>query len=284
MDPFLINSTSVLNTTNKTAKGRDICKDRIAGYIFCLTVESITVIVGFPANLRTLQVLRGRVAESSTSDVFIGNVVVLDTLFCLIIPVTVINVFHIQNPYISKAVDLVFMLNENGALLFLCCVCLDLYIAMLHPIRFLRYKVLAYRAGCSAAIWVITVVISIYLTFLAGKQGFYLTTSIFCSAFALMLFCNLSILWALQQAGPGAQEMHPIKKKAFNTVLTILVILILNYSLLVVLFLIDDVIPGYILQYYITPIGHSFVTIRVCIQPLLFLYSAGQMHCLPNSN
>ncbi|MBN3306620.1 GP83A protein, partial [Amia calva] len=284
MDPFLINSTSVLNTTNNTATDRDICKDRIAGFMFFRIVESIIAIVGFPANLRTLQVLWGRVAASYTSDVFIGNLAVLDALFCLFTPVTFVHCFNLNNPTIFGAVNFFFMINEIGAPLFLCCVCLDRYVAVLQPICFLRYKDLAYRAGSSAAVWVIAVAISFCLTFQLGKQGSYITTGIFCSTFALMIFCNLSILWALQRAAPGAQEMHPIKKKAFNTVLTSLVVLIFNFSLLIMLFLIDDVLPQYILKCYIIPIGHSLVTMRISIQPLLFLYSAGKMPCLTNSN
>ncbi|KAL3043744.1 hypothetical protein OYC64_003578 [Pagothenia borchgrevinki] len=93
------------------------------------------------------------------------------------------------------------------------------------------------------------------------------------AAFTWMVLCNVSILWALKKSSRagGKDEMHPMKKKAFKTVLSILCIIVFNYLPPVTLFPFEDVYSPDVFRCYVQPVGYAFLNISSTIQPLIYL-------------
>ncbi|PWA15524.1 hypothetical protein CCH79_00014698 [Gambusia affinis] len=92
------------------------------------------------------------------------------------------------------------------------------------------------------------------------------------AAFTWMVVCNASILWVLKKSrGVGKDEMHPMKKKAFKMVLSILCIIVFNYLPLVALFPFEDHYTPDVFRCYVQPVGYAFLNISSTIQPLVYL-------------
>lgn len=99
----------------------------------------------------------------------------------------------------------------------------------------------------------------------------------------LLLYCTLSVLWSLQQPGPGEREVRDrrggdqMKRKAFNIVLVNLICFLVNYLPVVIYRLVIKTIQGpYLVLDLIICLG------LVCgiIQPLLYLSRAGKLPCV----
>ncbi|XP_035246813.1 proteinase-activated receptor 3-like [Anguilla anguilla] len=277
MEIFYFNSSSVYihKLSNSSGGGGGItpyeqCKDMPAALIFYLTLQSINLFLGIPANLMVLWLLHKNKRDSSTSDIFILHLAILDTVFCLLPPLELVNQVFLT---ITSAwhVLLFFYGVKDSSLLFLSCICMDRYMAVLHPITFTELKDRNHRVVCASALWLFT------LTYAAAKgvnsipHFEKLFIAMILAAFAFMLFCNAAILNALRKSGPGRDEMHPVKKRAFKMVLIILAIIVCNYFPPVVVFPFKEHFSQDVFHCYIKFVAFGCMDISSSIQPLLYL-------------
>ncbi|MBN3303709.1 GPR35 protein, partial [Amia calva] len=167
--------------------------------------------------MMVLWILMRNKSHLSPFEIFRFSLSILDMLFCISILVADINFLFLKN------------INFFGGPLYRACLCVDRYIAVLHPITYMTFKGPRYRMACSAVAWIITLSLctlqSLHLIRfdeIEGIAAFYIVVPV-------MGFCNISILRALRQSGPGSEGIHPMKKKAFKTVLVILLIMLVNY-------------------------------------------------------
>ncbi|XP_064165618.1 uracil nucleotide/cysteinyl leukotriene receptor-like [Anguilla rostrata] len=246
------------------------CKDMPAAVIFYLTLQFINLFLGMPANLMVLWLLHKNKGDSSSSDIFILHLAILDTLFCLLPPLELANKLFLT---ISSTwyILLFFYGVKDSSPLFLSCICLDRYMAVLHPITFTELKDRNHRSVCAAVVWLIT------LVYAAAKcvgnipnfeKAF---TVMILAAFTIMLFCNVAILNALRKSGPGRDEMHPVKKRAFKMVLIIQAIVVFNYFPPVALFPFQDYFSQDVFQCCVRFAAYGFMDISSSIQPVLYL-------------
>nr|XP_015194394.1 PREDICTED: hydroxycarboxylic acid receptor 2-like [Lepisosteus oculatus] len=290
MDAFSINSSLILNYSSPKTTERPWtpfvgCEEKVAGILFTLSVQIINVILGIPANVMVLWFLLRNMGEASTSDIFLLNLAFLDGFFGCMVPLDLVNVFFLNNKDAWRVQLFAYGLKDMGGPLFLSCVCLDRYVAVLHPITFTGLKDHKYRAACSVVVLAITLAYAIAKA-IGGIENFekIFTVSILAS-FAFMVFCNISILWALKRSGPGKDEMHPMKKKAFKMVLSILAIIVFNYLPPVALFPFQQYYSADEFKCYIQPFAFSFVNISSSIQPLLYLSRLeNKLPCLSEPN
>ncbi|KAJ7316597.1 hypothetical protein JRQ81_002759 [Phrynocephalus forsythii] len=89
--------------------------------------------------------------------VFIYNLIVIDLLFALSLPLqAVYHARHNDWPFgegLCKATNALFLANMFSCTLFLACICLERYLAVIHPVRYLRLRWPLYRIMLSIAIW-----------------------------------------------------------------------------------------------------------------------------------
>ncbi|MGH0157574.1 UNVERIFIED_CONTAM: hypothetical protein FKN15_054972 [Acipenser sinensis] len=249
------------------------CKRESAAFAFLAMVELFTVIVGFPANVTVLWVLLRRKTAVSSTEIFILNLTVMDALLCLSAPLGILYSF-LKNYLIGCATYFLYSFNLIGTPLFLCCICLERYTAVVHPIRFLHLKSRTFRVAFCAMSWVYIVAMSLYQVEHMIVSWSYLMALNNVTLLVVMVFCNVSILWSLIQSSPGRDELHPVKKKAFQTVFTNFIILLLFYFLPAV-YLLLSYINVATLQCYVMPVW-SFFAIPL---PLFYLYNMGKVPC-----
>ncbi|XP_067296487.1 proteinase-activated receptor 3 [Pseudorasbora parva] len=246
------------------------CAHMPAVLIFYLVLQVINMLLGIPANITVLGLIWKNKGDSSTSDIFIVHLAILDTLFCLILPLEIASLVYLTTSSPWYVLRFFYGLKDSSPL-FLSCICLDRYMAVCHPITFTKLKDKWHRSLCAGAVWLAI------LAYAAAKSVGNIPkfekvfTVMILVAFAFMLFCNVSILWALRQSAPGRDERHPVKKRAFKMVLIILAIIVFNYFPPVALFPFKEYFSLEVFGCYIHYIAFGFMDVSSCIQPVLYL-------------
>ncbi|XP_067231460.1 chemokine XC receptor 1-like [Chanodichthys erythropterus] len=178
-------------------------------------------------------------------------------------------------------------LTITGRPLFQCLMCVERYLAVVHPVTFLKYKPLRYRVICCTVAWINSLGSCLFCMFslisnnIHAYTWFYTLQFLF--FFSIQLFCLVAVLRVLKQSGPGErgrerEEENHMKRRAFHIILITTVSIAIMY-----------------LPYII--IGLSFVSSRlfineliafssICyvlagfVQPVLYFKRAGKLSCL----
>ncbi|MEQ2207794.1 hypothetical protein XENOCAPTIV_018856, partial [Xenoophorus captivus] len=226
----------------------------------------------------------GSFGTSSHIDIFTYNVVLLDLLgttgiFLLFFG----SITH--DPEVWNAGSSMFGISSTGHTLFHVLTCIERYLAVVHPIFYLRLRgssgvrMRNITVGC---IWLISIVV---MTITIGCNVPYATTSLVLLSFTSVafVFCSLSVLCALSHPGPGKgggnrEGTDRSKQRAFHTMIIITGTLSLTFinSLITSLVQILSVPFGYIFCLA----GWSsvfFLLPSSLVLPLLFLQRKGKL-------
>lgn len=101
--------------------------------------------------------------------------------------------------------------------------------AVVHPVLFSGIRDNKIRIAISVLVWCLILAYGLTKCFLGVMSVTEVFSGIILFSFAVMVFCNISVMWVLRRSVAGKEEMHPVKKKAFKMVLIILAIIVVNY-------------------------------------------------------
>ncbi|KAI7803337.1 G-protein coupled receptor 183-A-like [Triplophysa rosa] len=282
----LPSSNLTTNSTNATHTFSvfDGCEHMVSGIIFDLALQSINVIIGIPANILVIAQLIKTRKEPSTSDIFLGCLAFMDAYFGFMTIISFLNLYHWRSAMGWRALKFAYGVKDTSGPLFLSCVCLDRFIAVIFPIAFGQLKDSKYRVGLTVVVLLLTFAYASAKS-VGGLPNFEkVFTGEVLFSFTWMVVCNVAILLALKRSrGSGKDEMHPMKRKAFKIVLSILFIIISNYLPPVALFPFEDYYPHKVFACYVQPVGFAFVNISSTIQPLTYLSRLEKVPFLPES-
>lgn len=278
-----LNTTADINGT-KPFSVFECCEQLVEGILFDLTLQCINVIVGIPANLLVIAILISNRKEPTTSDIFLGCLAFMDIYFGVMTPLGILNLYHWHSKGVWSSLKFSYGVKDTSGPLFLSCICLDRFVAVLFPVSFGQLKHIKYRLSLTVLVFCLTFAYSAAKV-VGGLPNFEkVFTGEILTTFAWMIVCNSSILWALKKScGVGKDEMHPMKKKAFKTVLYILNIIVCNYLPPVVLFPFEDYYSPDVFRCYIQPVGFAFLNISSTIQPLVYLVRLDKVPFLPDT-
>ncbi|XP_029015639.1 G-protein coupled receptor 183-like [Betta splendens] len=271
--------------TNASFSVFDGCERQVEAVLFDLTLQCVNIVVGVPANLLVLLALVRRRKAASTSDVYLGCLAAMDAYFGAMTPVNLLNLYYWRSREVWSAVKFSYGVKDTSGPLFLSCICLDRFVAVLFPVAFGRCRRAAYRVGLAALVLCLTLAYSAAKA-AGGLPGFErVFTGEVLATFAWMVVCNGSILWALRRTpgSSGRDEMHPMKKKAFKVVSSVLCIVVFNYLPPVALFPFQDHYSPDAFRCYVQPAGFAFLNISSTTQPLVYLSRLGTAPFLPNT-
>ncbi|XP_072539434.1 P2Y purinoceptor 1-like [Salminus brasiliensis] len=197
-------------------------------FIFYYGVKVLNLAIGFPTNVLVMSQIAKRKSDGSTSDIFIFNLAGLDAFFCLMTLVDLINRLYLNDYRIWYIQRFAYGVKDMTPL-FLTCICLDRYVAVVHPIVFTGIRDNRIRTGVSVVVWGLVLAYSLTKSIVGVMSVNEVFSGLILSAFFLMVFCNLSIIWVLRKSVAGKEVMNPVKKKAFKMVIIVLAIIVVNY-------------------------------------------------------
>lgn len=167
--------------------------------------------------------------------------------------------------------------------LFQCCICVECYVGVVHPVLFLRLKALRYRVACCCVAWLINLVSCIYAVY-NYMEYLYLYYFFILSLllFSVKLFCCLSVLWTLKRPGPGEKnpekKSNTMKRRAFKIILMTMISMAVNFFLYVAAIPLQCCLKSFDFFNALT-ICLALALLAGLIQPLIYLRRAGKVPC-----
>lgn len=246
---------------------------------------AINLILGLPTNGYVVWLIVTGAGRAVVSDLYALNMAVSEILYCLS------NVLGIFEKYVSEHVVLekihyfCYGLINTSRPLFQCCVCVERYLAVVHPVVFLKYKLLRYKMLCSGLVWLTVLASCSSNIFLTYEIYLYFYLIMVLVLFSVKVFCCLAVLRALIQPGPaqGNRERkgtNHVKRKAFRVILFILVAMIVHYlpSLVEVILSIHFKTATWNIHVYSAKmISFYFILISGFVHPFLYLHRVGKL-------
>ncbi|XP_017158648.1 P2Y purinoceptor 8-like [Poecilia reticulata] len=240
------------------------------------------VLLGLPANGYVAWMIASESSGPAASELFALNLAVAEILFaCSSFYVMLHFLLRMSEAVGVLVLKLFLQLMLISRPLFQTCICLERYMAVVHPTIFIRLKPLRYRLAVCLFDWLL-----ILLDFMFPFLGPSITVSACYFIVKSLLFlsvlsyCSVRVLLVLKQPGPGDGSRSAMKRKAFkviiitlgfNSATQLLQILVLGPTVLTASLLL-------ILQ--LTLFGLSISIISSFITPLLFLHRAGKLPCI----
>ncbi len=209
-----------------------------------MCVLTFSLLFGFPTQSYVIWLIitgsRNRVA----SEFFILNISASEIIFFLF---ALIYLQRVTNRSLQGSGQLTALMFLTGNIittrpLFQCLICVESYLAVVHPVTFLKYKPLRYRVICCTVVWIMGLGSCLLCMFVVDSTNIFMWFSFlqFLLFLSIQLFCLVAVLRALKQSGPREktrekEEENPLKKRAFK----IIVILTVTMLIVVVPFIIS---------------------------------------------
>ncbi|XP_036790484.1 G-protein coupled receptor 4-like [Oncorhynchus mykiss] len=254
--------------------------DHVGQYVHIFTASfSINIILGLPTKVYILWLILTGAGGTMASEFFSLNLTVSEILFCLFNTVSVADLYT-QSDFVHKASHFSFGLVFSGRPLFQCCICVERYLAVVHPVVFLKYKPLRYRVGCCSVVWLMVLGSCCLCLFELFSPPFVYSLFVQTMIYVLLMsFCCLSVLWALKRPGPGdgdREGTNSIKMKAFKIILILLVYVVIPHLQVALMALTRSCIP------YVEFVLGMSICFCICVisgfvQPLLYLHRVGKL-------
>ncbi|XP_042578919.1 C-C chemokine receptor type 8-like [Cyprinus carpio] len=269
-----MNSTTTGASSNSTTAFISLCVQ--------IPLLSINILLGFPTHSYVLWLI-------ITGNGFATEFFNLNHSFCEI-GICVDFLIFLLSSYISSLLPLALFfqgLSITGRPLFQCLICVERYLAVVHPVTFLKYKPLRYRVICCTAAWLFTLSSCLACLIIILLSSIVVHAWFFSIQFLLYLpiqfFCLVAVLRALKQSGPGErkrekEDENQMKRRAFNVILITTVSMAITYMPATISGIYTFLTQQYNVIFWI-PSMLSYV-LAGFVQPVLYLHRAGKLSCL----
>nr|XP_015205157.1 PREDICTED: lysophosphatidic acid receptor 6-like [Lepisosteus oculatus] len=225
--------------------------------------------------------------RSSQAKVFIINLIILDVLFTLCLPLQIsyhaLGNMWVFGEVMCKITSCLFFSNIYSCTLFLTCVCVDRYVAVVHPIKYLRLQRPLYRVVVSCIIWLMFLFVVMFIfskrttnvlpdgriacmenfsskswssrlaaiNIMSSIAGFFLP-------FSATLTCYVLIGKRIMALTRGKQSTLHLKKKSLRTIMVVIGVLTVSF-----------------LPYHIIQTLHTLARVRVLPSSSLLRFTCG---------
>ncbi|XP_043091999.1 C-C chemokine receptor type 8-like [Puntigrus tetrazona] len=247
-------------------------------------VYGINFLFGLPTHSYVLRLIVTGTASGVASEFFILNLSVCEIGICLNALVLVLSLW-----FTSLVPFELFLVGFTmaGRPLFQCLICVERYLAVVHPVTFLKYKPLRYRAICCAVVWIIIFCSCLLCMYFLDSQRRYIHTWLsslqMMLVISLQLFCLVAVLRALKRSGPGGktrqkEEENHLKRRAFYIILITTMTTVIMYAPKTVTGFSEILTSDSTKRVWFT--GSTCFVLAGFVQPFLHLHRAGKLSFL----
>ncbi|XP_069062094.1 G-protein coupled receptor 4 [Pleurodeles waltl] len=130
-------------------------------HLFPPTLYIFVIIIGLPANCLALWAAYLQVKQKNELGVYLINLSIADLLYIGTLPLWIDYFLHYDNwihgQESCKLFGFVFYTNIYISIAFLCCISLDRYLAVAHPLKFPKVRRVKTAVGVSALVWTVEI-------------------------------------------------------------------------------------------------------------------------------
>nr|XP_055035555.1 C5a anaphylatoxin chemotactic receptor 1-like [Misgurnus anguillicaudatus] len=243
----------------------------------------INVLFGFPTQSYVIWLIVKGTGNGISSEFFFLNLAVCEIFCCLDCLLFLLTIW-----FSGLMVFGLFLqgLVSTGRPLFQCLICVERYLAVVHPVTFLKYKPLRYKAICCTFAWLLcfgSCLVSYFtLTSFNIVAHAWFFSIVFIVLLFIQLFCLVAVLRALKQSGPGErgrerEEENHMKRRAFHIILITTISMVTIYVPMCISGFFIIMIHRYLSEFWI-PSLLSYV-LGGFLQPVLYLHRCGKLFC-----
>ncbi|NXK11704.1 LPAR6 protein, partial [Herpetotheres cachinnans] len=294
--------------SNETAANASSEFSLEADFQYCLftVIYSIVFVLGLIENVLSLYLLSCKVKHISHSYIYMINLALADTLFVCVLPFKIH--YHLNwNNWIfgdmaCRITGTLYYINIYLSIAFFTCICVDRYIAVLHPFAYIQIKVIHYVMVVTI-LWVVALSVTVPLI-LGGplhNSGARNTTACFenfatsswtyrmapynilALVFGFVIPFSIILISYPLIAKRISQIKHTVRKrKAVSTVYIILVICALCFLPYHLTHLLHFLMRIQVIQnesfttliYKMRRVTLALVSFNCCLNPLLYYYTS----------
>ncbi|XP_030634491.1 G-protein coupled receptor 4 [Chanos chanos] len=126
------------------------------------TLYIIVIVLGFPTNCVALWAAYMQVKQKNELGIYLMNLSVADLLYITTLPLWIDYFLHhdnwIHGQESCKLFGFIFYTNIYVSIAFLCCISVDRYLAVAHPLKFTKVRRIKTALVVSCMVWVMEVV------------------------------------------------------------------------------------------------------------------------------
>lgn len=168
----------------------------------------------------------------ASTDLLPFNLIITSIIFCINFIIYVLFIFNKSNFVLGSIVTYILSITVMAQVQFYTWICVDHYLAVVHPIFYLKLKKFHYRPVWVSVTWVACTVDVGISMLLQHNTSILLYVIPFCGSIALIIYCGLATLVTLKKSNQSEGErkkMHHQKIKAFKIISLTLMVLLITY-------------------------------------------------------
>lgn len=259
------------------------CIDSIPGNVLTFSYLVINVILMLPLNCWILWLARRTMSVASSDFVFLNNSVAE-----LINDISFIG-FLLGATFGNKS--LILFSNFLGSTfivgrpLFQTCFCVERYLAVVHPLVYLKYtKSTGLKLPFVGVVWLTILIFGWFISDSCPKLPKWYCMGLFIPMLFVCTVCSVMILWVLKIPKPGEGEKegaYQPKRKAFVAVTIILITLLFGYGTVACVIVLRDHL-SYQTYCLVVSLGWWCLLPSSAVQPYLYLSKMDKLPCIKN--
>lgn len=236
-------TSNVSNIKNYTVYFDYYCRELPEGPLGLAVCCVLCTLVGLPASVWLLWVLGQKGRSGLTKDLYMLNLTIMDLIFNTFSIPGMFNYFVWRSKYCTVLFDVLYCFNLCGRPLLIACICVDCYMAVVHPISYIKLKHGRYRVVACTMVWTLTLIYGLLIAF-ELVLNFTLLVIPYAVSLPTIAFCDSVILHALRKPdASGGTDIHPQKQRALQTITNSFIMTVVAYLPPLVIYGFSSLIP-----------------------------------------
>lgn len=217
------------NTLMKTAYHDPLC------FYGTHIMMVVIVFIILPINIWSLWLIKKATTTqrgTAFSDLLHFNLIFTSVIFCIGLFLNSLYIIYIPNSYLYSIKAYIWTLSLMAQAQFHTWICVEQYMAVVHPIFYLKLKQFQYKIVWVSFTWVTSHAFGGLYVFIQKEIARILFIIPFSGLIVLILFCGVVTLAKLKKPNPGEGErrkMHHQKITAFRNITLSLMVLLISY-------------------------------------------------------
>ena len=261
--------------------------DMMATLYIVNTAHAINFLLSLPVNCYVVWLILNGAGSGVAVDIFYLSVSLNDIIYSLFSPMFLVlmkpptSMNHIS-PGVFDFFTFLLGFIGTGRPLFLYCICVERYLAVVHPVLFLRFRPLRYRLTVASVMWLLTL-ISCTVNIVIGEALYEVCSFQLLFLLFVMSFCCLKVFMTLKKhrivEGQREGGENIAKKKALYIILINVLYLMITYSPGLGMLVVVHIYPRTFVS-FLWSLWFLLHVITALIHPLLYLRRAGKLSCI----